>query len=160
MKQYEIAVADSLGRVKLWDTRNKNSRQCSMNLHVDGECSPTICLANHPNQQHLVAAGNLNGLIFIYDVRSQKSPVIMTHNHSQPSKTQNKSLIESHFILSLLIFFKFLRLSSALLHVIHFSQALLMALYGNGMCQVKVSLPVLMKKTLTPKTISRKISIL
>jgi hypothetical protein len=44
-----------------------------------------MCLANHPNQQHLLAAGNLNGLLFIYDVRSQKSPLIMCHNYPQPS---------------------------------------------------------------------------
>jgi hypothetical protein len=47
-----------------------------------------MCLANHPNQQHLLAAGNLNGLLFIYDVRSQKSPLIMCHNYTQPSRNQ------------------------------------------------------------------------
>ena len=86
LKQYEIAVADSLGRVKLWDTRNKDRNRSSMTLAVDGECSPSLCLANHPNQQHLIATGNLNGFIFIYDVRSQKKPLIMTHNHPKPSK--------------------------------------------------------------------------
>lgn len=84
LKQYEIAVADSLGRIKLWDTRNKDRNRSSMTLIVDGECSPILTLANHPNQQHLIASGNLNGLIFVYDVRSQKKPLIMCHNHSQP----------------------------------------------------------------------------
>jgi len=84
LKQYEIAVADSLGRIKLWDTRSNESNRAHMTLAVDGECSPILCLANHPNQQHLIASGNLNGLIFIYDVRSQKKPLIMCHNHSQP----------------------------------------------------------------------------
>jgi len=83
-KQYEIAVADSLGRIKLWDTRSKDRKQSSMTLTVDGESSPILCLANHPNQQHLLASGNLNGLIFVYDVRSTKAPLIMCHNHSQP----------------------------------------------------------------------------
>ena len=87
VKQYEIAVADSLGRIKLWDTRSKEKNKSSMTLAVDGECSPILCLASHPNQQHLLAAGNLNGLLFIYDIRSQKSPLIMCHNHSQPSNT-------------------------------------------------------------------------
>lgn len=84
LKQYEIAVADSLGRIKLWDTRNKDRNRSSMTLIVDGECSPIMTLANHPNQQHLIASGNLNGLIFIYDVRSQKKPLIMCHNESKP----------------------------------------------------------------------------
>lgn len=84
LKQYEIAVADSLGRIKLWDTRNKDKNRSLMTLMVDGESSPIMTLANHPNQQHLIASGNLNGLIFIYDVRSQKKPLIMCHNHSQP----------------------------------------------------------------------------
>ncbi len=158
LKQYEIAVADSLGRIKLWDTRNKNSRQCSMNLSVDGECSPTICLANHPNQQHLIAAGNLNGLIFIYDVRSQKTPVIMTHNHSQPSK---KILIKKAIYIqdfSVVLFIKFSRLSSVRLRAIAFSRARLMAPCGCGMCRVRVSLQALMKRTSTLGTTCRKIS--
>lgn len=32
VKQYEIAVADSLGRIKLWDTRNKDKIKSSMTL--------------------------------------------------------------------------------------------------------------------------------
>lgn len=84
LKQYEISVADSLGRIKLWDTRSKERSRSSMTLLIDGECSPIISLANHPNQQHLLASGNLNGLIFIYDVRSNKKPLIMCHNHPHP----------------------------------------------------------------------------
>ena len=34
LKQYEIAVADSLGRIKLWDTRNKDKNRSSMTLTV------------------------------------------------------------------------------------------------------------------------------
>jgi hypothetical protein len=34
VKQYEIAVADSLGRIKLWDTRNKSQNKASMTLAV------------------------------------------------------------------------------------------------------------------------------
>lgn len=43
-------------------------------------------MANHPNQQYMVACGNLNGLLFIYDVRSLKKPFIISHNHSEPGK--------------------------------------------------------------------------
>lgn len=52
----------------------------------EGESTPIICMANHPNQQHMVACGNLNGILSIYDVRSNKKPFIMSHNHSEPSK--------------------------------------------------------------------------
>ena len=34
LKQYEIAVADSLGRIKLWYTRNKDRNRSSMTLIV------------------------------------------------------------------------------------------------------------------------------
>ena len=34
VKQYEIAVADSLGRIKLWDIRNKSRNKCSMTFAV------------------------------------------------------------------------------------------------------------------------------
>jgi hypothetical protein len=34
LKQSEIAVADTLGRIKLWDTRNKDNRKASMTLSL------------------------------------------------------------------------------------------------------------------------------
>ncbi len=34
VKQYEIAVADSLGRIKLWDTRQKDKNKSTMTLAV------------------------------------------------------------------------------------------------------------------------------
>jgi len=83
-KQFEIAVADSLGRIKLWDTRNRDNRNASMTLMLESACSPILCLASHPNQHHLIACGNTNGLICLYDVRSQKKPFIMCHTHSEP----------------------------------------------------------------------------
>ena len=76
-----------------------------MNIKRDVECSSIMCLANHPNQQHLIAAGNLNGLLFIYDVRSQKSPLIMCHNHPQPSKVT--LLIRNQKCLEFKYFFPF-----------------------------------------------------
>lgn len=84
LKQFEIAIADSLGRVKIWDTRNKDQNRSAMTLLLDGESSSIQCLANHPNQQHIIACGNLNGFIFIYDVRNQKKPFIMSHAYSEP----------------------------------------------------------------------------
>lgn len=84
LKQFEIAVADSLGRIKLWDTRNRDNRNASMTLMLESACSPILCLASHPNQHHLIACGNTNGLICLYDVRSQKKPFIMCHTHSEP----------------------------------------------------------------------------
>ena len=50
----------------------------------EGEGSSIQCLANNPNQQHIIACGNLNGFIFIYDVRNQKKPFIMSHAYSEP----------------------------------------------------------------------------
>lgn len=85
LKQDEIAVADSLGRVKLWDTRLRDKLNSTLTFAIEGECSPILCMNNHPNQQHIVACGNLNGLIFIYDVRgSNKKPFIMCQNNSEP----------------------------------------------------------------------------
>ena len=84
LKQFEIAVADSLGRIKLWDTRNRDNKNASMTLLLESECSPILCLASHPNQRHLIACGNTNGLICLFDVRSQKKPFIMCHTHSEP----------------------------------------------------------------------------
>ena len=39
VKQYEIAVADSLGRIKLWDTRQKDKNKSTMTLAVYVLCS-------------------------------------------------------------------------------------------------------------------------
>ncbi|CAF0775441.1 unnamed protein product [Brachionus calyciflorus] len=84
LKQFEIAVGDSLGRVKIWDARSRDNKKSSLTLYLEGESSPIVCMANHPNQQHMVACGNLNGILSIYDVRSNKRPFIMSHNHSEP----------------------------------------------------------------------------
>ena len=42
-------------------------------------------MANDPNKQHIIACGNLNGIVAIYDVRSAKKPFLLTHNFSGPS---------------------------------------------------------------------------
>lgn len=67
-------------------------------------------MANHPNQPHILACGDLNGLIFIYDVRSnmKNKPFIMSQNNSEPGEKINNFLALLSNILSLFFLFWFL----------------------------------------------------
>jgi nuclear pore complex protein Nup43 len=69
-----------------------------------GECSPILCLAKHPNQQHMIACGNSNGLLFIYDVRSQKKPFIISHTQSEPG-ILSTNLIDLNILIRLDLYF-------------------------------------------------------
>ncbi|RNA16404.1 Nucleoporin Nup43 [Brachionus plicatilis] len=84
LKHFEIAVSDSLGRVKIWDSRSRENKKSCLSLFMEGESSSITCMANDPNKQHIIACGNLNGIIAIYDVRSSKKPFVLSQNHSEP----------------------------------------------------------------------------
>ena len=124
----------------IWKRKNAlfdSNKYINLIYFSDGECSPILCLANHPNQQHLIASGNLNGLIFIYDVRSQKKPLIMCHNHSQPSKIQLTSKL-NFFLLEWIFFSKLSRFASIHFHVTIYFRVHLTVPYGSGIYPIKV----------------------
>lgn len=80
LKQSEIVTVNSIGQVKIWDIRDK-SESPSRTLLLTGERVPLICVDRHPTQPHVIATGGVDGCLYIWDLREEKSAVSPMEGH-------------------------------------------------------------------------------
>ncbi|XP_065837655.1 nucleoporin Nup43-like [Oscarella lobularis] len=81
-KATEVVTVGMAGQLKLWDFREDSRRRASKIMHMLLEPSALLCVDCHPDQWHLVAAGNQDGVLSIWDLRQEKYPVSLMESHS------------------------------------------------------------------------------
>lgn len=76
----EVVSVNTTGQVKLWDVRTKD--EPSKVLSLSGNACPILSIDKHPNQQHILVTGHSDGVIGIWDVRQDTSPVTLIEANS------------------------------------------------------------------------------
>ncbi|XP_037099978.1 nucleoporin Nup43 [Syngnathus acus] len=81
LRTTEILTVNSIGQLKLWDFRQQ-SNSPSQIFSMSGDLVPLHCVDTHPNQQHIVATGGQNGMLYVWDVRQSNTPLSLMEAHS------------------------------------------------------------------------------
>lgn len=61
LKHNELLTSNSRGQMKIWDLRSSANSPTSTFM-LSGENVMATCLVNHPTQQHLLIAGDEEGI--------------------------------------------------------------------------------------------------
>ncbi|XP_056015542.1 nucleoporin Nup43-like isoform X2 [Ostrea edulis] len=83
LKHTEVITVNSSGQLKTFDLRS-NSDAPSQTLSVSGELTSLHCVDKHPGQPHIVATGSHDGVLGIWDLRQEASPVSLLEAHNGP----------------------------------------------------------------------------
>jgi len=75
----EFASINTTGQLKIWDSQNL--KHPVKTLTLSGNACPILSLDSHPNQPHIVVTGHGDGVIGIWDIRMDKSPVTLIDAH-------------------------------------------------------------------------------
>ncbi|KAM9778470.1 nucleoporin Nup43 [Syngnathus typhle] len=81
LRTTEILTVNSIGQLKMWDFRQQ-SNSPSQIFSMSGDLVPLNCVDTHPNQQHIVATGGQNGMLYVWDVRQSNTPLSLMEAHS------------------------------------------------------------------------------
>jgi nuclear pore complex protein Nup43 len=80
LKQQEIITANMRGQLKIWDMRSHSDKPSRI-FHVCGEEVSVQCVSHHPTQPQLVATGQEDGLLCLWDMRYDKNPLTLLQAH-------------------------------------------------------------------------------
>ncbi|KAF5301006.1 hypothetical protein FQR65_LT08989 [Abscondita terminalis] len=82
VKHSDILTGNSRGQMKIWDLRSKENKP-SNSFMLSGDQIAATCLAYHPNQRHMVVAGDEEGSLTVWDLRQNAFPVNLLSAHSE-----------------------------------------------------------------------------
>ncbi|XP_060524404.1 nucleoporin Nup43 [Cylas formicarius] len=80
MKHNEILTSNLRAQMKIWDLRVPDDKP-SNSFMLNGDQVIPTCLAFHPNQRHLVIAGDELGALSVWDLRHDTFPVNVFNAH-------------------------------------------------------------------------------
>ncbi|XP_014677425.1 PREDICTED: nucleoporin Nup43-like isoform X2 [Priapulus caudatus] len=80
-RQNEIAATNSTGQLRTWDLRQPGDG-ATRNLHMTGERLPLNCIDRHPTQPHVIATGGQHGMLYVWDLRQERSPTLLSAHSS------------------------------------------------------------------------------
>jgi len=75
----EFASINTTGQLKIWDVQMLESPVKTLTL--SGNACPLLSLDRHPNQPHILVTGHGDGVIGIWDVRQDRTPVTLIDAH-------------------------------------------------------------------------------
>ncbi|XP_037082016.1 nucleoporin Nup43-like [Pollicipes pollicipes] len=76
-----VVTANMRGQIKSWDVRSAG-RSPTSSVMASQQQSPVTSLARHPTQYHVLASGDGDGVICIWDLREARYPVTELKSHS------------------------------------------------------------------------------
>lgn len=82
LKHNELLTANTRGLMKLWDLRDPSNPSTTFPLASSNAIAATA-LAFHPTQRHLVVAGDEDGFLTVWDLRSGTFPVNYVTAHAE-----------------------------------------------------------------------------
>ncbi|KAK4882408.1 hypothetical protein RN001_005727 [Aquatica leii] len=82
VKHSEVLTGNSRGQMKIFDLRVKGN-QPTNSFMLSGDQIAATCLAYHPNQRHMVVAGDEDGSLTVWDLRQNSFPVNLLSAHSE-----------------------------------------------------------------------------
>jgi len=77
----EIVSINTTGQLKLWDIRSQELTKPEKVMTLSGNTCPLLSVDKHPNQPHILVTGHGDGVIGIWDIRQEKSPVTLIDAH-------------------------------------------------------------------------------
>jgi len=76
----EIVTVNTTGQLKVWDIRKQDSSPTNV-MTISGNSCPLLSVDKHPNQPHILVTGHGDGVIGIWDIRQDSSPVTLVNAH-------------------------------------------------------------------------------
>nr|XP_022286643.1 nucleoporin Nup43-like [Crassostrea virginica]XP_022289744.1 nucleoporin Nup43-like [Crassostrea virginica] len=83
LRHAEVITVNSSGQLKTFDLRSSSDAP-AQTLSVSGELTSLHSVDRHPGQPHIVATGSGDGVLGIWDLRQEKSPVSLLEAHAGP----------------------------------------------------------------------------
>lgn len=83
LRHTEVISVNSSGQLKTYDLRSSSDAP-AQTLSVSGELTSLHSVDRHPGQPHIVATGSGDGVLGIWDLRQEKSPVSLLEAHNGP----------------------------------------------------------------------------
>jgi len=83
VKHHEVITANMRGQLKIWDTRSQTDKPSRI-FHVSGDVVSVQCVTHHPTQPQVIATGQEDGMLCIWDMRHDKNPVTLLQAHNGP----------------------------------------------------------------------------
>jgi len=83
LKQNEIITSNSQGQLALWDLRCSEDEPTRI-MSMGGELAAVLSMSHHPTQPSILACGNEDGSLCIWDLRQHQYPATILSAHNGP----------------------------------------------------------------------------
>ncbi|XP_017776661.1 PREDICTED: nucleoporin Nup43 [Nicrophorus vespilloides] len=83
LKFNELITGNSRGQMKIWDLRADEEKASQIFMLSGDSIVAATCLAQHPTQRHLTAAGDEHGSITLWDLRQNTYPLNVMTSHTE-----------------------------------------------------------------------------